>query len=283
MRTGIAALAMAIAPTLAIPPPNFGFPEAPNDTALTVAFRQNSGNIGYVPVTEAELFGINIPANEPTLAVNTTAYQSLANYSGNYVTLMVDPDASYPNNPSNRFLLHWMQANMTQSTNLTVNQNLTLTGRHLVNMSAPVVPYARPAPPTNSSAHRYIIYTFRQPSNFSIPSQYAGYSAMNRTRFNLTNFIRDTSLGSPAAANYFYVSNQTDVPGNFIAAAGAQYPNASNSSSASGSPITSGDPYGPTGASRPSGSSSTSAAGAAMITGAGSLLGAGIVGLAALL
>lgn len=300
MKTGLAALALAVSPALAIPPPNFGFPEAPNDTALTVTYPQGNGR--YIPVTEAELFGINVPQNQPVVAVNTSAYRSLANYSGNYVLIMVDPDAQYPENPNYRFYLHWMQANLTQSNNSTMNQSLSLTGnRQLVNMSAPVVPYARPAPPTNSSAHRYIFYSFQQPDNFSIPSQWSGLNAMNRTKFNLTNFIADTNLGTPAAANFMYVSNQSRVPDDFVAAAGSQYPGGD------GTAVTSGDPSQATGGSSGSGSgsnsgsgsggsgnsgsnggsggssSSTSSAGAAMITGAGSLLGAGILGFAALI
>ena len=47
-------LLSAIAPTLAIPPEDFGFPSAPNDTALTVAFT-NDGTTTVVQ--EGELFG----------------------------------------------------------------------------------------------------------------------------------------------------------------------------------------------------------------------------------
>lgn len=49
-------LLLTIAPSLAIPPPGFGFPEAPNDTALSVTFQDNGNSI---VVSEAELFGVN--------------------------------------------------------------------------------------------------------------------------------------------------------------------------------------------------------------------------------
>lgn len=262
-------LALAI-PAVAIPPPSFGFPEAPNDTALTVRFQDKN-----IVVQEAALYGINIPENEPMLSVNTSDYRSLANYNGDYTIIMVDPDASYPEMPDKRFYLHWMQPNTTQS------DGMSSGSRMLRNATTPFVPYARPAPPTNSSAHRYIIYAFQQPSDFTIPDQWSGLSAMNRSSFNLTNFISDAGLGTPAAANYFYVSNQSSVPHDFTAAPGGSYPNGD------GSAVTSGDPYGPTGAMSSSGSSgsptSTSDGGAAMITGVGGLLGAGIVGMAALL
>ncbi|KAF2171627.1 hypothetical protein M409DRAFT_63264 [Zasmidium cellare ATCC 36951] len=263
----LASLALAI-PALAIPPPDFGFPEAPNDTALAVRFQNPN-----VLVQEAALYGIGITQNAPSLSVNTSDYQSLADYNGNYTVLMVDPDASYPQNPNRRFILHWMQANLAQSSNAT--SNATLGGRALQNSTAPVVPYMRPSPPTNSSAHRYIIYAFQQPSNFSVPPQWSGLSGMNRTNFNLTNFISDARLGTPAAANYFYVSNQTSVPANFTAAPGGSYPGGN------GDAVTSGDPYSQSTTS--TSSSTSSAAAAAMITGAGSLLGAGIVGMAAFL
>ncbi|KAF7196696.1 Phosphatidylethanolamine-binding protein 4 [Pseudocercospora fuligena] len=273
MKTSITTtLALAIAPALAIPPPDFGFPEAPNDTALTAVFTTTNGT---VPVTEGALFGINIPEMAPALSVNTSAYRSLANYSGEYVVLMVDPDASYPEMPNNRFILHWMQANLTQSDNNPATLPLSTVGRQLENTSAPVVEYRRPSPPTKSSAHRYILYAFQQPMNFTIPEQWSGLSNSNRSRFNLTNFINDTMLGTPAAANFFYVSNQTSVPMNFNETSGNSYPDGD------GTAVTSGDPYMPTGST--AGSSSSSSAGAAMITGVGSLVGAGLVGIAALM
>lgn len=282
--TQVVSLTLAVAPAFAIPPPDFGFPEAPNDTALEVAFQQESGSINFITVGEADLFGYGITAQPPVLGLNTTAYMSLSNYTGDYVVCMVDPDASYPEDPTKRFILHWLQPNMSQSTNVTV-ADLTLTGVQLVNDSAPAVPFQRPTPPTNSSAHRYIIYAFQQPANFAIPAAYSGFSAQNRTNFNLSNFIRDAELGTPAAANYFYVSHETSVPDNFTAAAGGSYPGGNGDAVSSGDPYRSLVPTSTPGASSAGGtaSSSSSAAGAAMITGVGGIVGAGLVGLAALL
>lgn len=45
----------ALAPVLAIPPPDFGFPEAPNHTELSVTYRDNGNTI---VVQEADLFGV---------------------------------------------------------------------------------------------------------------------------------------------------------------------------------------------------------------------------------
>lgn len=50
----IATLLLATAPALAIPPEDFGFPSAPNDTALTITYNNNGSS---TTVTEAELFG----------------------------------------------------------------------------------------------------------------------------------------------------------------------------------------------------------------------------------
>lgn len=48
--------ALAAVSSYAIPPEDFGFPSAPNDTALTVTY-PNNGN--STTVTEAELFGVS--------------------------------------------------------------------------------------------------------------------------------------------------------------------------------------------------------------------------------
>jgi len=209
-------LLLAAVPSLAIPPPDFGFPEAPNDTALSVTFQDNGKS---VLVSEAELFGVNVVAQEPIVAVETSRFESISSYNGSYVLLMVDPDASYPQNPTSRFILHWLQTDMS-----TAPQAADGTSR-LVNSTAARAPFRQPSPPTNSSAHRYLLYAFFQHENFSFPPAFEGYNAQNRTSFNLTLFLDESNLGrSPAAAMYFYASNQTQVPQDFTAAAGATYP-----------------------------------------------------------
>jgi hypothetical protein len=132
---------------------------------------------------------------------------------------MVDPDARYPQAPTSRFVLHWLQTDMT-----TAPQAADGTSQ-LINSTAPRAPFRRPGPPTNSSAHRYILYAFFQHENFTFPAAFEGYNATNRTSFNLTEFLDQSNLGqSPAAAMYFFASNQTDVPADFVATAGATYP-----------------------------------------------------------
>ena len=160
----------------------------------------------------------SVPENEPTVALNTQNASS----NSTYMLFMLDPDASTPENPTSRWIIHWWQANMTlapASANDASNG-----GQRLINTTAPRVAYRRPRPPTNSSAHRYIQYVFRQPANFTIPPAFSGYGGSNSSRFPFEDFVDDADLDDPVAANYFFCTNQTAVPMDFIAAAGQQYP-----------------------------------------------------------
>jgi hypothetical protein len=149
--------------------------------------------------------------------VNPALYQSVSDYTGQYLIVMVDPDAPTPDSPTSRFILHWMAPNMTQNTTAAS----PLAGRALTNSTPAHVPFRAPTPGTTSSAHRYILYAFAQLDNFTIPDAYAGYSDTNRTGFNVTSFISDAGLGQPAASEYWYVSRQDAVPGNAVFAGSA--------------------------------------------------------------
>lgn len=135
---------------------------------------------------------------------------------------MADPDAPTPQNPTSRWVWHWAQTNLTKA-NLEDDMNMPLLLSPDPNTPA-LVPYARPMPPENSPAHRYILWIFEQPDNFSVPEQYSGFGAQNRTGFNLTAFVADTGLDGPVAANYFYVSRQEAVPDDYVGAPGSTYP-----------------------------------------------------------
>jgi len=156
---------------------------------------------------------------EPIVAVETANFASIASYNGSYVLLMVDPDARFPENPTLRFILHWLQTDVTTAP---VGPDGT---SQLINNTAARVPYRGPGPPTNSSAHRYIFYAFFQHDNFTFPAAFESFNATNRANFNLTAFLDESNLGQvPAAAQYFYASNQTGVPQDFSAAAGGTFP-----------------------------------------------------------
>ncbi|ORY67021.1 phosphatidylethanolamine-binding protein, partial [Pseudomassariella vexata] len=202
---------------LAIPPPEFGFVDSGNHTELSLAYTHN-GNTTVVQ--EGQLFGAKITSTKPTLALEPAKYQSVADYKGQYLILMVDPDAPTPSNPTRRFFLHWLATSMTQNTTASSPQ----TGRALINSTPAQVPYRGPAPPSTSSAHRYILYAFAQPENFAIPDAYSGFSNENRSDFNLDNFIKDAGLARPAAGEFYYVSSQQSVPGDFVALAGGEFP-----------------------------------------------------------
>ena len=145
--------------------------------------------------------------------------------------MMVDPDASTPQNPTSRFLLHWMAPNLTAGPSAT---------GILSNTTPAVVDYMRPMPPSYSDPHRYILYAFQQPSNFSVPESFRGFSATNRTHFNVTQFIAEAGLQQPAAANYFFCQDKAGTPPDFTATAGASFPggNGGAVTAGLGSPVT---------------------------------------------
>lgn len=136
---------------------------------------------------------------------------------------MCDPDATTPDNPDRRFILHWLAPNMT--TGAPYSATRPQTGVALTNMTENFTPYRSPGPALNSSAHRYILYAFRQPDTFTVPAEFDTYAGgVNRTGFNLTSFIELAGLGNPAAAEYMYVSREPAVPGDFVALPGGQFP-----------------------------------------------------------
>lgn len=176
---------------------------------------------------------------------------------------MLDPDASYPENPTNRWIIHWWQTGLVKST--TQVNSTSIGGTQLVNNTAPRVAYRRPAPPTNSSAHRYIQWLFQQPQNFQIPAAYSGYGGMNASRFPFEQFVRDSGLGAPVAANYFYASNQSVVPGLFVGAPGSQYPGGNGALISSGTNLPSSSASSSASATRTASGGPATFTGAAMV------------------
>lgn len=261
----LALLAAAVhAPAIvqAIPPPIFGFPDSGNHTELGVRYSFN-GNT--TTVQEAMLFGGNVTQSQPQLSVNPALYQSVAAYTGNYLVIMVDPDASTPEDPSRRFILHWLAPNITQATNNSSGGSVRTLSPPSASGGTDFVSYRPPTPPDTSSAHRYIIYAFEQPSNFTIPAAYSSLAGgNNRTNFNLTTFMSAAGLGRPAAAEYFYVNRQAQVPGTFVALAGATYPGGNGGAIFENSPNAAGNGTGTS-----TGSNSTTGSGSSSGTGTG--------------
>lgn len=204
---------------------------------------------------------------------------------------MVDPDASTPENPTRRFILHWLAPNTTQRD---ITDNTPQRGlRSLTPPSgasvADLVPYNPPTPGNTSSAHRYILYAFAQPANFALPAAFANFSGgANRANFNVTGFMAAAGLSRPMAAEYFYVNRQSNVPGNFIALAGGSYPGGNGGAIFENSPNAAGNGTG--GTTTGSGNGSTAGTGSTGTSGAeraglkGWMIGGlGLVGLWALL
>lgn len=164
-----------------------------------------------------------VTQDQPALALDPTKYPSVANYDGQYVVVMVDPDATTPDKPDHRFILHWLAPNMTQGA--TGSAVLPQSGVELINATENFTPYRSPGPALNSSAHRYILYAFRQPEGFAVPGEFDTFAGgANRMGFNLTGFIDLAGLGNPAVAEYMYVSRQAAVPGDFVALPGGEFP-----------------------------------------------------------
>jgi phosphatidylethanolamine-binding protein (PEBP) family uncharacterized protein len=86
----------------------------------------------------------------------------------NLLTLIiVDPDAHYPNNPTEKYMLH----------NLVINTNEI------------IWKYKSPNPPLDSLPHRYYILLYRQPNIIQIDE-----SITKRNKFNLNLFVKKYKL-----------------------------------------------------------------------------------------
>ena len=86
----------------------------------------------------------------------------------NLLTLIiVDPDAHYPDNPTEKYMLH----------NLVVNTNET------------IWKYKSPNPPLDSPPHRYMILLYRQSNIIKLDE-----SINHRNKFDLNTFVKKYKL-----------------------------------------------------------------------------------------
>lgn len=148
----------------------------------------------------------------------------LSDASTPLLLVMVDPDAPTPEGPTASAILHWMAPNMKATT---APQDFgALKGQSVLANSTPnVVPYAPPGPPATSSAHRYLLYLFEQPSaDFQVPAAFSQFSATSRANFDLAAFMAAAQLKEPVAANFMYVSSQQAVPATFQGAPFSEFP-----------------------------------------------------------
>ena len=113
-----------------------------------------------------------------------------------------------PNNiptASNTTLIHWILPGLSFA-------NATTTA--LTSYSDAIAQYFPPGPPAGQT-HTYALFLYDEPPNFTIPADYVPIfknltaSVENRVGFNLTEFVEQTRLGDPVAADWFLVSNTT--------------------------------------------------------------------------
>ena len=113
-----------------------------------------------------------------------------------------------PNNiptASNTTLIHWILPGLSFP---------DATTAALTSPSDPIAPYYPPGPPAGQT-HTYALFLYAEPSNFAVPADYVPIfknltaSVENRVGFNLTEFVAQTGLGDPLAADWFLVSNTT--------------------------------------------------------------------------
>jgi phosphatidylethanolamine-binding protein len=111
-----------------------------------------------------------------------------------------------PNNiptETNTTLIHWILPGLSF---------LNATTTALTSHSDAIAPYFPPGPPAGQT-HTYALFLYDEPPNFTIPADYVPIfknltaSVENRVGFNLTEFVEQTGLGDPLAADWFLVSN----------------------------------------------------------------------------
>jgi len=89
-------------------------------------------------------------------------------YKNNLLTLLiVDPDAHYPNNPTEKYMLH----------NLVINNDEI------------VWRYKSPNPPMDSAPHRYFIRIYKQSNPIKLDKPIA-----QRNKFDLESFVKKYKL-----------------------------------------------------------------------------------------
>ena len=102
---------------------------------------------------------------KPKIVVSDTEKEK---YKNNLLTLIiVDPDAHYPNNPTEKYMLH----------NLVINNDETIWR------------YKSPNPPMDSAPHRYYIQLYKQSNRIKLDKPIA-----QRKKFDLESFVKKYGL-----------------------------------------------------------------------------------------
>ncbi len=102
---------------------------------------------------------------KPKIIISDTEKEK---YNNNLLTLLiVDPDAHYPSNPTEKYMLH----------NMVINNNET------------IWKYKSPNPPIDSGPHRYFIRIYKQSNRIKLDKPIA-----QRNKFDLESFVKKYGL-----------------------------------------------------------------------------------------
>ncbi|KAH8831625.1 phosphatidylethanolamine-binding protein [Flagelloscypha sp. PMI_526] len=136
--------------------------------------------------------GLNLTVNqtavEPTWSIHPSYQPDSQSFkTKSYTIMLVDPDAPTPQNASVSDIVHFIQ------TDAVPGDNGALTFQSDAN---PIVPYAGPAPPADSDAHRYVSILYEQVSGLGSIKPPAGFPTNftdinNRLFFNATKFAEE--------------------------------------------------------------------------------------------
>ena len=102
-----------------------------------------------------------------TLQINRKPKIYMSEKDNLLTLLIVDPDAHYPNNPTEKYMLH----------NLVINNDEI------------IWKYKSPNPPLDSPPHRYMILLYKQSNPIKLDKPIA-----QRNKFNLKSFVKKYKL-----------------------------------------------------------------------------------------
>ena len=178
---------------------------------LTVTFTWSAGSFEVCNMTFADAGGQHVL--NPLLGVAASTFdtygltsQPVVSYSGDasqwYTVLMVDCIAALPADIGTAgfgpYFLHWGVVNVPGS---------------MVDQGDTLIEYFQPGPPAGDPAHIYIYYVFQQqsgPVNLTFAQSLRG-GFLNRSNFNLVQFIDKLNLTQPLASTWMYVQYDAQV------------------------------------------------------------------------
>lgn len=132
----------------------------------------------------------------PTPTLTIIGANSSLTFTDTYTVAMVDA-GPVGTDDSKGVTRHWLVNGVKITDNKTVNTNGTA-----------ITVYAGPAPPAGTGPHRYVILLFVQPANFAAPAAFSKPN-MGVSVFNLSDYIKNSNLGSIIAGTYFTVEEGT--------------------------------------------------------------------------